>query len=179
MNFAAFIDFISKAPRRIRITPTKYITGPTQVDSGKNAPAKSAITGSFAPHGINVQSIAVARRSRSFLIVRHAIIAGTPHPVPITMGITDFPESPTRLKIGSRTTVARAMYPQSSRRAIRKYMIMTRGRNPTTAPTPPIIPSQRIAVTIGSASINLPETNFWNDSINPARSSLSQVPTVD
>ena len=51
----------------------------------------------------------VALRSLSFLMVRHAIIAGTPHPFPITIGITDFPESPTRLKIGSSTTVTLAI----------------------------------------------------------------------
>ena len=89
--------------------PTKYIEGPIHVLSGKKAPAKSAITGSFAPHGMKVQSSAVALRSRSFLIVLQAMMAGTPQPVPMTTGITDFPLRPTRLKIGSSTTVARAM----------------------------------------------------------------------
>ena len=117
----------------------------THLDSGKNAPAKSAITGSLAPQGINVASIAVARLSLSFLIVRQAMIAGIPQPVPMIIGITDFPERPTLLKIGSRTTVALDIYPQSSRSAIRKYITITRGRNPTTAPTPPMIPSTRSA----------------------------------
>ena len=109
LYFIPVICLIKSAPRRISAIPTKYMTGPTHFEPGKKAPAKSAITGSFAPHGIKVQSIAVARRSLSFLMVRHAIIAGTPHPVPITIGITDFPESPTLLKIGSSTTVALAI----------------------------------------------------------------------
>ena len=54
-------------------------------------------------------SIAVALRSRSFLIVRQAITPGIAHPVPITKGITDLPESPTFLNMGSRTTETRAM----------------------------------------------------------------------
>ena len=54
-------------------------------------------------------SIAVARRSLSLRIVRHAIIPGIAHPVPMIIGITDFPERPTFLNIGSSTTVARAI----------------------------------------------------------------------
>ena len=136
---------------KIRNIPTKYIRVPTQLASLKNAPAKRAITGSFAPQGIKGVSIAVVLLSRSFLIVRHAMIPGIAHPVPITMGIMDFPERPTLLNIGSMTTLTRAIYPQSSRSAMRKYITMTRGRKPTTAPTPPIIPSTRRAETIGEA----------------------------
>ena len=77
--------------------------------SAKNAPANSAITGIFAPQGMNGVSIAVVLRSLSLRIVRDAITPGMAHPVPMTMGITDFPERPTLLKIGSSTTVARAM----------------------------------------------------------------------
>ena len=73
------------------------------------------------------------------------MIAGIPQPVPIIIGITDFPERPTFLKMGSSTTVALAIYPQSSSNAIRKYITITSGRNPTTAPTPPMIPSIRSA----------------------------------
>ena len=103
------IFFTNKAPNKINTIPTKYISGLTHVESGKNAPTKSAITGSLAPHGINGVNIAVALRSLSLRIVRQAIIPGMAQPVPITIGITDFPERPTLLKIGSRTTVARAM----------------------------------------------------------------------
>ena len=75
----------------------------------KKAPAKRAITGSFAPQGINGANIAVARLSRSLGIVRQAITPGTAQPVPITNGITDFPERPTFLNIGSSTTLTRAI----------------------------------------------------------------------
>ena len=74
-----------------------------------NAPANNAITGNFAPHGINGASIAVALRSLSLRIVRHDMIPGIAQPVPTTIGITDFPDKPTRLKNGSSTTVARAI----------------------------------------------------------------------
>ena len=89
--------------------PARYMVGPTQLSSRKKAPANSAITGSFAPHGMNGVSMAVVLRSLSLRIVRHAITPGIAQPVPITMGMTDFPERPTLLKIGSSTTVARAM----------------------------------------------------------------------
>ena len=94
--------------RIIRIA-MKYIIAPTQGLSPKNTPAKSAITGSFAPQGIKGAIIAVALRSRSLRIVRQAITPGIAHPVPIINGITDLPERPTFLNIGSRTTVARAI----------------------------------------------------------------------
>ena len=98
----------SAAPKIISI-PTKYIAAPTQALSPKNTPANSAITGSFAPQGIKGVSIAVALRSLSFRIVREAITPGIAQPVPITNEITDLPERPTFLNIGSRTTVARAI----------------------------------------------------------------------
>ena len=89
--------------------PTKYISVPTPGVSGKNAPTNKAITGNLAPHGINGVSIAVALLSLSLRIFLQAMIPGIAHPVPITIGITDLPESPTLLKIGSSTTVALAM----------------------------------------------------------------------
>ena len=143
--FCPVIRFTSSAPRRTRTMPTRYMVADTHHASAKNAPAKRAITGIFAPQGMNGVNMAVVRRSRSLRIVRDAITPGMAQPVPMTMGITDLPESPTRLKIGSSTTVALAIYPQSSRRAIRKYMTITSGRKPTTAPTPPMIPSTRSA----------------------------------
>ena len=121
-NLYPVIFFTNNAPKKISTIPTRYIVGPTHEASAKKAPANNAMTGSLAPHGINGVSMAVARLSLSLRIVRQAIIPGMAHPVPITMGITDFPERPTRLKIGSRKIqVARAIYPQSSKRAIRKY----------------------------------------------------------
>ena len=173
------IAFISNAPRRIKTIPTKYISGPTQDVSWKNAPTNNAITGSLAPHGINGVSIAVALLSLSLRMVRQAIIPGMAHPVPIIIGITDFPERPTLLKIGSKTTVALAMYPQSSKRAIRKYITMTSGKKPTTAPTPPIIPSTRSDCKNGFAFSTRPATHSWKTSIQLTSQSAIHVPTVD
>ena len=101
--------FTSNAPKKIKRIPTKYINVPTHVASAKNTPANKAITGNFAPHGINGVNIAVARLSLSLRIVRHAMIPGIAQPVPITIGMTDLPERPTFLKIGSNTTDTRAM----------------------------------------------------------------------
>ena len=179
-DFLAFqpaIAFTSKAPKKIKTIPERYITVLTQPAPSKNAPAKSAITGIFAPHGINGASIAVARRSLSFLIVRLAIIPGTAQPIVITKGITDFPERPTFLKIGSKTTATRLMYPQSSRRAIKKYITITSGRNPTTATTPPITPSTSKADKSGFASSKNPPTQPWKVSNQPTSKSAIGVPT--
>ena len=107
---------------KIKKMPAKYINALTHQALSKNAPAKSAITGILAPQGINGASITVAMRSLSFLIVLLAIIPGTVQPTEITKGITDFPDRPTFLKIGSKTTDALAMYPQSSNKEIRKYI---------------------------------------------------------
>ena len=89
--------------------PTKYIIVPTQLAFGKKAPLNRAITGSLAPHGMNGVNMAVARRSRSLRMVRQAMIPGIAQPVPITKGMTDLPDRPTFLKIGSSTMVARAI----------------------------------------------------------------------
>ena len=67
------------------------------------------MTGIFAPQGMKVVSMVVALRSRSSRIVRQDMIAGMPQPVPITTGMTDLPERPTRLKIGSITALTRAI----------------------------------------------------------------------
>ena len=72
-------------------------------------PANNDITGSFAPHGINGVNIAVALLSLSLRMVRQAITPGIAQPVPITIGMMDLPERPTRLKIGSITTETRAI----------------------------------------------------------------------
>ena len=55
--------------------------------------------GNLAPQGTNVVVIIVILRSRSFSIVLDAIIPGTPQPLPINIGINDFPERPNFLKI--------------------------------------------------------------------------------
>ena len=152
----------SRAPRKISTIPDRYIVALTQPALSKNAPANKAMTGIFAPHGINGASIAVALRSRSFRMVRLAIMPGTAQPIVITNGITDLPERPTFLKIGSSTTATRDIYPQSSKIAIRKYITITSGRNPTTAITPPITPSTNSAERSGFAPSIRPPTQPWN-----------------
>ena len=109
LYFCPVIFLTSRAPRSTNRIPTRYIVAETHQASAKNAPANNAITGIFAPHGINGVSIAVVRRSLSLRMVRQAITPGIAHPVPITMGMIDLPESPTLLKIGSSTTVALAI----------------------------------------------------------------------
>ena len=171
--------FTSKAPRRISIIPAKYIRVPTHEALLKKAPANRAITGSLAPQGMKGVSMAVALLSLSFFMVRQAMIPGMAQPVPITIGITDFPDSPTRLKIGSSTTVALAMYPQSSRRAMRKYITITSGKNPTTAPTPPIIPSMSNACINGEVPEVISAAHSRNVSIHPTSASARKGPKVD
>ena len=107
----------------------------------KNAPAIMAIIGSFAPQGTKVVVIMVILRSRSFSIVRDAIIPGTPHPLPISIGMKDFPERPNLRKIRSMINATRAIYPQLSKKARKINNTNICGTKPRTAPTPEITPS--------------------------------------
>ena len=59
---------MSSAPKKMSSIPTKYMSGETHDDPAKNAPANSAITGIFAPQGMNVVSIAVALLSFGLMI---------------------------------------------------------------------------------------------------------------
>ena len=65
--------------------------------------------GTLAPQGINVVVIMVMRRSRSFSMVREAIIPGILQPVPISIGMKDLPERPNLRNTLSRTNAIRAM----------------------------------------------------------------------
>ena len=60
---------------------------------------------------------------------------------------------------------------------MRKYITITRGRKPTTAPTPPMMPSARRAVSSGLASARLSATKPWNVSIQATRVSAIYGPT--
>ena len=82
--------------------------------------ANSAIISVFAPHGINEATIIVILLSFSFSIVLVAIIPGTEHPVPISIGMNDFPESPNLRKILSKINAILDIYPISSSIAIKK-----------------------------------------------------------
>ena len=127
----------------IAVIPTKYAEGATHQAPPNNAVAIRAMIGSFAPQGMKVVVIIVIRRSRSFSMVRDAIMPGTPHPVPISMGIKDFPLRPNLRKIRSMTNAIRAIYPQDSKNANRINSTSIWGTNPSTAPTPPTMPSNK------------------------------------
>ena len=93
----------------IAAIPTKYALGATHHAPLKSAPAINAIIGSFAPQGMNVVVMIVIFRSRSFSIVLEAITPGTPHPVPINIGMKDLPERPNLRKILSMMNATLAM----------------------------------------------------------------------
>ena len=97
--------------------------------------------GSFAPQGINVVVMIVILRSRSFSIVREAITPGTPHPLPINIGMKDLPDRPNLRKILSMMNATRAIYPQASKKARNRNNTSIWGTKPSTAPTPEITPS--------------------------------------
>ena len=107
----------------------------------KIAPAMRAIIGSFALHGINVVVIIVIFLSRSFSIVRDAIIPGIPQPVPISIGMNDLPERPNLRNNLSIMKAIRAIYPHPSRKARKRKSTSICGTKPSTAPTPATIPS--------------------------------------
>lgn len=83
----------------------------------------------------------VILRSLSFSIVLDAMIPGTPHPVPINIGMNDFPDKPNLRNTRSNTNAIRDIYPQASKNANNKNNTIICGTNPNTAPTPPTIPS--------------------------------------
>ena len=83
----------------------------------------------------------VIRRSLSFSTVRDPITPGTPQPVPISIGMKDFPERPNLRKILSMMKATLAMYPQPSKKARKRKKVSIWGKNPITAPKPAIIPS--------------------------------------
>ena len=102
--------FLSIMPETIiAAMPIKYALGATHHAPPKSAVVIIEITGSFAPQGMKVVVIIVMRRSRSFSIVREAMMPGTPQPVPISIGINDLPESPNLRKILSITKAIRDM----------------------------------------------------------------------
>ena len=73
------------------------------------APAIMAMKGTLAPQGMNVVVMTVMRRSRSFSMVREAMMPGMPQPVPMSMGIKLLPERPNLRNTRSSTKAMRAM----------------------------------------------------------------------
>ena len=93
----------------IAAIPRKYAEGATHAAPPKIAPATMAMKGSLAPQGINVVVIIVILRSLSFSMVREAMMPGTPHPEPISIGMKDLPDRPNLRKIRSMMKAIRAM----------------------------------------------------------------------
>ena len=94
----------------------------------------------------------VILRSRSLDKVREAMIAGTEQPNPMSMGTKLLPERPRRRSGLSITNATRAMYPLSSRMERNKNNVTMTGKNPSTLPTPPQMPSVTSELTIGLTS---------------------------
>ena len=89
--------------------PMKYALVATHAEPPKIAPAIIAMNGTFAPQGMKVVVMMVIRRSRSFSMVRDAMIPGMPQPVPMSIGMNDLPERPNLRKILSSTNAIRAI----------------------------------------------------------------------
>ena len=90
---------------------------------------------------IRDRSMIVILRSRSEGSVRVAMIAGTLHPKPISMGTKLRPERPIFRSGLSMTNATRAIYPVSSRMDRKKNSTTIVGRKLSTLPTPAKIPS--------------------------------------
>ena len=87
----------------------KYIIVAISAFPGKKACVIRRTISIFAAHGIKVASMIVILLSFSSSMVLVAIIAGTPQPVPTTIGINDFPESPNLLNILSNINATLAI----------------------------------------------------------------------
>ena len=75
-------------------SPRKYIPGAMNTELGKNTAVIMPMISALAPQGIKVASKMVMRRSRSSSMVRAAMMAGTPQPMPMSTGIKDLPDRP-------------------------------------------------------------------------------------
>ena len=104
-----FVFFSMMPEMMMAAMPMKYAEVATHALPPKIAPAIMAINGTFAPQGINVVVMMVMRLSRSFSMVREAMIPGTPQPVPMSMGINDLPLRPNLRNTRSSTNAIRAM----------------------------------------------------------------------
>ena len=171
-NILVFFNIMPE--QMIAAIPISQAPHETRPELSKNAPAINAIIGSFAPQGINVVVIIVILRSLSFSIVREAIMPGTPHPVPIIIGIKDLPESPNLRKIRSIINATLAIYPQDSRNASRMKSTSICGTNPRTAPTPATIPSRTNPCSQSAQPIPARTFSIAGGIISPNRTSLVQ-----
>ena len=138
--------------------PVKYMSGKTHHWFLKNSTENIVMIASFAPQGMNVERMIVMRWSRLFSIVRAAMMAGTPQPMPTIIGMNDLPERPNFRQMRSITNATRAMYPQSSRNARKRNTRTMTGTNPRTVDTPPHAPSFTSEATVSpTPSFSRPE----------------------
>ena len=104
------LDFLSAMPPRMTIAmPMTSMSGATYHCSRKKMAANIAMITVLAPQGMNVARMTVMRWSRSFSIVRDAMTAGTPQPLPTSIGMKDLPESPNLRNRRSMMNATRAM----------------------------------------------------------------------
>ena len=110
-------------------------------------------TGKRALQLISGETKIVTIRSLLFSSVRAPITAGTLQPKPSNRGMNDFPCKPTARMTRSMTNAARAIYPVSSSSAMPKNNSKMLGKNVSTLPTPPMIPST-------NSDLNSPSARF-------------------
>ncbi len=122
-------------------TPIKYAEVAIHAFPLNNAPAINPTMGIFAPQGIKQVVMMVIFLSLSCSMVRDAITPGIPQPVDTSMGMKLLPERPNFLKILSMMKAIRDIYPTSSKMARNTNKMSIWGTNPSTAPTPPTMPS--------------------------------------
>ncbi len=89
--------------------PSRYITGPIHGEFGKKVPTIIPMMTVFAVQGMKVVTMMVILRSFSFSMVRLPMMAGTPHPLPIIIGMNDLPERPNFRKMRSMMNATRAI----------------------------------------------------------------------
>ena len=161
----------SHAMARATTMPSRYIASmvnpcrpntPAKRFGGMHAAMSSVYTGSRAEQLINGATRMVTSRSLGVSMVRAAMIPGMAQANELSIGMKLFPCSPTLLMRRSIRKAARAMYPVSSSRPMKKKRRQICGRKTTTAPTPAMTPStSRLC---NAPSLSIPPTTPPNHS---------------
>ena len=143
--FDFIIVFLIKNPNNIAINiPNIYRIKTTDPAAApKKKPPIIIYIGNLAPQEMNGFVNIVILLSILSSIVLAAIIAGTLHPNPTNMGITDFPCSPSLTIALSKINAARLRYPLSSKNERNKKSKKIFGTKARIIPIPLTIPSPR------------------------------------